>query len=279
MHARRRNRNSSAPIIAATVVLGAVAWAAFALWPRAEKIPAAAPVPAAATIPAAVSKPAEKPAVQPTKIPEKPATVSPGPITAAPAAVETSAPESCSLSDDASFCRFVGPQNAFTDQRYEPADLIAVTGAHLSMTKPATLRAASLAALQKMSDAHFRDLGRPLVVISGFRSYAYQKGIKDRGCPDSLCAKAGHSEHQTGLAVDLFAATTETEFLAVPKFAASFVWLQKNAHLYGFTNSYQNGPAVDGYEKEPWHWRHIGVELAGALQGAGQTLTQYAQGK
>jgi len=44
-----------------------------------------------------------------------------------------------------------------------------------------------------------------------------------------------------------------------------FSWLQENAHLYGFHNSYQNGIEIDGYEKEPWHWRYLGKELASYL--------------
>ena len=183
----------------------------------------------------------------------------------------------CDPWDDASVCRFVGPDEQLSDPRYEPGDLVAATGAHMRTGKVILLRQTAAQALAAMADAHFRDLGRPISVISGYRSYAYQKGIKDRGCPDALCAQAGRSEHQTGLAVDLFAATTEREFLAVPDYAASHAWLRAHAHAYGFTESYRNGRAVDGYENEPWHWRYVGKELAAKLRDAGQTLTQWAR--
>lgn len=58
-------------------------------------------------------------------------------------------------------------------------------------------------------------------------------------CTDSLCAPPGHSEHQLGLAVDLFDATTEEEYYKNPKYVAYVGWLKRYAHLYGWTQSYQ----------------------------------------
>ncbi|USN59532.1 MAG: D-alanyl-D-alanine carboxypeptidase family protein [Candidatus Peribacteria bacterium] len=63
--------------------------------------------------------------------------------------------------------------------------------------------------------------------------------MKDRGCSDDLCAKAGYSEHQTGLAVDLWEASTDQEFLSQPKLQRYYDWLDTRAYLYGFTNTYQ----------------------------------------
>jgi hypothetical protein len=54
----------------------------------------------------------------------------------------------------------------------------------------------SLTALAK--EFH-KEFGIKFQVNSAYRSYLYQKGIKDRGCPDNICAKAGYSEHQSGL--------------------------------------------------------------------------------
>lgn len=80
----------------------------------------------------------------------------------------------------------------------------------------------------------------PLTVISGYRSAAYQQRLWDLGrCRDSLCAPPGYSEHQLGLAVDLFDATTEKEFQTNPTLRKYTDWLTSNAHLYGWTQSYQ----------------------------------------
>ena len=93
--------------------------------------------------------------------------------------------------------------------------------------------------------------------MSAYRSYLYQKGIKDRGCPDNLCAKAGYSEHQSGLAVDFFRASTQSDWNASARLSSYYSWLQKNAHTYGFHNTYQRGLEIDGYDIEPWHWRYV----------------------
>jgi len=54
-----------------------------------------------------------------------------------------------------------------------------------------------------------------------------------------LCAPAGHSEHQLGLAIDLFAATTADKFLSKADFRKYYDWLAANAHRYGWHNTYQ----------------------------------------
>ena len=121
-----------------------------------------------------------------------------------------------------------------------------------------------------------KKFGEPLVVVSGYRSAAYQQRLWDLGrCSDSLCAPPGYSEHQLGLAVDLFDASTAREFETNKRYKRYVTWLQANAHLYGWTQSYQKGEAIDGYEIEPWHWRYIGIEMATRLHNLGWTYTEY----
>jgi LAS superfamily LD-carboxypeptidase LdcB len=80
----------------------------------------------------------------------------------------------------------------------------------------------------------------PLTVISGYRSAAYQQRLWDLGrCSDSLCAPPGYSEHQLGLAIDLFDVSNETEFYRNTTYRQYISWLQSHAHLYGWTQSYQ----------------------------------------
>ena len=146
---------------------------------------------------------------------------------------------------------------------------------HITVSKPAKLRKEALDALQSMSEAFYQTFHVPILVVSGYRSYEYQVGIKSHGCPDSLCAKAGHSEHQTGLAVDLFDVSTADEFLANKTYKQYFVWLQLHAAEYGFHNSYQKGIAVDGYDTEPWHWRYLGHDLAEELLRSNKDFTEW----
>ena len=58
-------------------------------------------------------------------------------------------------------------------------------------------------------------------------------------CTDSLCAPPGYSEHQLGLAVDLFDATTATEYYKNARYRKYIAWLTLHAHEYGYTQSYQ----------------------------------------
>jgi LAS superfamily LD-carboxypeptidase LdcB len=44
--------------------------------------------------------------------------------------------------------------------------------------------------LSEMAEKFYTDMGEKMVAVSTYRSYAYQAGIKSRGCPDNLCAKA-----------------------------------------------------------------------------------------
>lgn len=50
--------------------------------------------------------------------------------------------------------------------------------------------------------------------------------------------------------------------------------MRENAHRYGWTQSYQKGPIIDGYEIEPWHWRYVGEEMATFLKEMNLSYTQ-----
>jgi D-alanyl-D-alanine carboxypeptidase len=183
------------------------------------------------------------------------------------------------ISSDASLARFVGPGVGFSKPGYVPAGLVTLRASKtvVPSKKDVALRKEAYDALAKMAKDFFAKFKKPIVVVSGYRSYEYQQRIKKGGCPDALCAKAGYSEHQTGLAADLFEATTQKEFLAKKANAAYFQWLSDHAEDYGFHNSYQKGPATDGYEPEPWHWRYVGAALAKELKSRKETFSEYAK--
>jgi zinc D-Ala-D-Ala carboxypeptidase len=118
------------------------------------------------------------------------------------------------------------------------------------------------------------DAGLGLKIASAFRSYGYQVGVYGqhvaaggRAEADTVSARPGHSEHQTGLAVDLV--TPEDpgcDFDACFAATAAGRWLARDAWHYGFIVRYQPGnTAVTGYSPEPWHLRFVGRELAAEL--------------
>ncbi|MDD2907628.1 MAG: alpha/beta fold hydrolase [Candidatus Gracilibacteria bacterium] len=181
------------------------------------------------------------------------------------------------LYSDNSFQKFVTSNLSFTNKAYIPEDLVNIRGDYIYDAKGGTqkLREEAKNSLDLLSEAFYKNFGVKLSVVSAYRSYDYQVGIKAGGCPDNLCAKAGYSEHQSGLAVDLFAASSDSEWKNSSRLSSYYRWLDTNAYMYGFHNTYQRGLKIDGYEIEPWHWRYLGISLATYLKENNLTIAEY----
>ena len=132
------------------------------------------------------------------------------------------------------------------------------------------LRAEAAAALKKML-AGARKAGHVVAADSGYRSYRYQAGVHDsavaaegRARADTLSARPGYSEHQTGWAVDL--GSGGCNITACFGTTPGGRWVTANAYRYGFILRYPPGKAaVTGYRSEPWHFRYVGTKLAREL--------------
>lgn len=117
-----------------------------------------------------------------------------------------------------------------------------------------------------------RDDGVDLKVVSAFRSFGTQAGLKESysvrygSGANAFSADQGYSEHQLGTAVDV---TVNGVGLAT-SFADTqeYQWLLDNAHRYGFILSYPKDNAF--YIYEPWHWRFVGTNLARDLHRDGK---------
>lgn len=104
-----------------------------------------------------------------------------------------------------------------------------------------------------------------------YKEFYYSKGIS---YADSYAARAGYSEHQTGLALDIFTSGTST----TSNFEESdaFTWLQENAHKYGFILRYpKDKEYLTGYNYESWHYRYLGVDVATKVYQEGITYDEY----
>ena len=122
-------------------------------------------------------------------------------------------------------------------------------------------------------------------IASAFRSYGYQYGVHAateaaRGAAgaDLVSARAGYSEHQTGLAVDLVTpADPACDFDACFARTPGGRWLARNAWRFGFVVRYQPATtAITGYSPEPWHLRYVGRPLAREMRVTGiATLEQF----
>lgn len=128
--------------------------------------------------------------------------------------------------------------------------------------------------LQAMANDFYTKFKKPIVVYSAYRSYDYQKNSISVSCKNSwYCAKEWESEHQLGLAVDLWETTSETSFLK--KYSDYYNRFKENAHKYWFHQSYQNWVDIDWYHEEPRHWRYLGIEMATYLYDNNITYTQF----
>ena len=119
--------------------------------------------------------------------------------------------------------------------------------------------------------------GISLWICSGFRSYEYQKTLYNgyismygKDATDTFSARPGHSEHQTGMAMDIIEASSAFE--GTP----AAIWLAENCWKYGFIIRYPKGKeSITGYKYEPWHIRYLGKETAKAVYDSGLTLEEY----
>lgn len=117
----------------------------------------------------------------------------------------------------------------------------------------------------------------------GYRSYEEQQELYnlyvDAGgveYADAEVARAGSSEHQTGLAVDVASMMNTTGQLFVN--TEEYAWLYNNAHKYGFIERYTvEAEEITGYEAESYHWRYVGVELAEKVHSSGLTYEEYTE--
>jgi zinc D-Ala-D-Ala carboxypeptidase len=126
--------------------------------------------------------------------------------------------------------------------------------------------------------------GLELVPISGFRSVEQQtklfaKSVEKRGSEieaSRWVAPPGHSEHHTGLAVDI-GEGPEPDSDAEPKFGdtAAYRWLQANAASFGFEMSFSANNA-QGVGCEPWHWRFVGTPEASQVFAEAREFTAKA---
>ena len=181
--------------------------------------------------------------------------------------------------NNSSLTKFVNNKVSFDWLDYVPEDLVSISSDYVYDTKwYSTLRKQVNDSLQELAEDFKQEFWKKLTVVSAYRSYDYQKGIKDRGCPDNLCAKAWYSEHQSWLAVDIFAATTQEDWQSNSAYMQYFEWFKENAYKYWFHNSYQNGVEIDWYEIEPWHWRYLWNELALYLRKNEITFAEFWKG-
>ena len=167
---------------------------------------------------------------------------------------------------------------------YEPQDLTEPNVPFIFKEKNAKrlMRKEAAEALEKLF-AGAKEDGNQLAGVSGYRSYATQKSLFERyvkrdGIKEAsrYSARPGHSEHSTGLAMDV--SGIDAKCAATDCFGKTdeAKWLGENVYEYGFIIRYPEGKEeITGYKYEPWHLRYVGIEMALIIQEKGITLEEY----
>lgn len=139
--------------------------------------------------------------------------------------------------------------------------------------------------------------GYPLVMVSAYRSVAYQRKIFDANV-DTLMARGeskeaaekttkltftepGYSEHHTGLAIDVVDQAwyqDHTTDVLDHRFGDTEggKWIQAHAREYGFIVRYPEGKYdITQIDYEPWHLRYVGVAAATYIEENQLTFEEF----
>lgn len=223
--------------------------------------------------PAPQAAPAPTPSASPSPTPERTPTPTPTPTPAPAPEPEEKTPE-YDVDSPASLTVVVNKMRPFEPIAWAPDDLVMPEGIENTNGQP--LRAEAAAALQTMH-AEAVSAGVPFFITSAYRPYDMQLGLFDEyvardglEAAETYSARAGHSEHQTGLAVDLDDGSG-CAFQSCFGETAAGAWLRDNAHRFGYILRYHQGEeAVVGYIYEPWHFRYVGVDIATDMHEKGE---------
>ncbi len=166
-------------------------------------------------------------------------------------------------------------------RNYKPNDLEKINLEFANENK--YLRKEAKIAFEKLAkDA--KQLGYRIVAVSAYRDYDYQNElfnyyVKEKGLDYALecSAKPGHSEHQTGLAVDVEGENKDYDNFLDTK---EFTWMKNNSYKYGFILRYPKGKEhITGFKFEPWHYRYVGIKIAKEIYEKNITLEEYLKSR
>lgn len=160
---------------------------------------------------------------------------------------------------------------------YTPADLTAVSSEYAVSGIQLAKEAAD--AFSAFASSGYSS-GVPIYAIVGYRSYdeqntAYSNAVTWYGesAADSAAARAGASEHQTGLCVNI---TCVGEDGAAFEATSAYQWVTENCTDFGFILRYPQGTeTITGFSSEPDHYRYVGREIAAEVKESGLTYDEF----
>ena len=215
----------------------------------------------------------------------KPSTANPEVVnnpTPAPTSVpiqssQTLKPLSSEFTDQNSLLVYVSQAHPLPSD-FVPASLgtphLPSTGAVVEIQEEAGKKAQEMLAQAKRE-------GYELFVSAGYRSYKNQEELYNNRVSlvgeqkaSLTVEKAGCSEHQIGLAIDITDDPTGTVLNEEFEKKECAQWLFEHAHEYGFILRYpKNKEKITGLSYQPWHYRYVGVDTATAMYEKDPNIT------
>ena len=165
---------------------------------------------------------------------------------------------------------------------YKPSNLVVPNVPKVNSSK--TMMTPEAARALEILFAKARQENIKLTAVSGYRSFDRQRAIFTSNtnkygsvaAANRFSARAGQSEHQTGLAMDV--SSPSVNFALTQSYAQTREgkWLKENAPKFGFIIRYPKGKEViTGYQFEPWHIRYVGKTAALEITSRNITLEEY----
>ena len=158
---------------------------------------------------------------------------------------------------------------------YEPDDLVAVTG----VPGRGYLRQKVFEAYQQLYEEACKLGYENLTVVSAYRPYSMQESLynsykaSDPENVDTYSARAGHSEHQSGLCLDVSMPGYSLDDFYLTD---ASTWLKNHAHEFGFIIRYpEDKTDITGYQGEPWQIRYVGKDVSKEVYELGITYDEY----
>ena len=183
---------------------------------------------------------------------------------------------------DQNIWSYVGPTRPY-EETYQPPELVAISVEHSKDSKMQIAKSV-VRPLERLFKAAEND-GLNLIVASAYRSIEdqtelYQDFVDRLGeeAAKKYVANPRHSEHHSGLAVDIDDYSTDCliDSNVCQLSLESANWLADNAPKFGFILRYPEGKQpITGTAYEAWHFRYVGTSLSTKLSAAGLTFDEF----
>lgn len=152
---------------------------------------------------------------------------------------------------------------------------LAVIPTHLStnvlINEKFYLQEHTIEPLQQMFEAAAKDGVQNFIINSAYRSSETQQQLFEKHGA-KLALPAGHSEHESGLALDIGSTQGTMDNTAEGE------WLANNSHKFGFILRYPADKVhITGINYEPWHFRYVGLPHSEIIAEQRLALEEYLQ--